>query len=97
VEERLFFGSLPDGRESKNGDEEESRRTGHFFVVGREYVGFASCGGNKTFGSWQSVARAKSHCGNNHDHETNFSYCRKKNVNFSRENVFNLSMFYIYD
>jgi len=28
---------------------------------------------------------------------TNFSYCRKKNVNFSRENVFNLFTFYIYD
>jgi len=37
VEERLFFGSLPDGQAPKNGDEEESRRAGHFFVVGREY------------------------------------------------------------
>lgn len=30
-----------------------------------------------------SRSRAKSHCGNNHC-ETNFSYCRKKNVDFSR-------------
>lgn len=87
MEERLFFGSLPDGRVPKNGDEEGSRRAGHFLVAGREYVGFTSCNGNKTFRSWHSVARAKSHCDSNH-YETNFSYRRKKNVDFPRKNVF---------
>lgn len=38
VGEQLFFGLPSQKRASKNGDEKESRRAGHFLVVGKEYV-----------------------------------------------------------
>lgn len=57
VGERLFFGLPSEKWAPKNGDEKESRRAGHFLVAGREYVGFTSCGGNKT--SILMIARSR--------------------------------------
>lgn len=88
VGKRLFFGLPSEKRAPKNGDEKESRRAGHFLIAGREYVGFTSCGGNKT--SILTIARScaqKNHlCGNNHN-GANFSYCHVKNI-YSHEHVY---------
>lgn len=81
-EKRLFFSADRHERAPKNGDEEESRRVGHFLAAAPEkYVGFATCGGNKTFRSFggRSPAQKVTACGNNQC-GTNFSWCRERNV-----------------